>query len=114
MRWTVLDNPGLVVPQGMPDNMHEESHSIIANLVYAAMIVGIIVLGYIKRYNAYINIGILFFVLDVIARYFDFFWELLPRSIFFITGGIMLLAGGIFLEKKRRKVLASFRLEELA
>ena len=105
--------PGLLVPQGMSDYYpHEESHSIIANLIYAAMIVGIIVLGYIKRYNAYINIGILFFVLDVIARYFDFFWNLLPRSIFFIAGGIMLLAGGIFLEKKRRKVLRSFRLSE--
>jgi uncharacterized membrane protein len=65
-----------------------------------------------RRYTAYINIGLLFFVLDVIARYFDFFWKLLPRSIFFIIGGIMLLLGGVILEKKRRKILASFNLKE--
>jgi uncharacterized membrane protein len=98
--------------KSISDNFPPSIIVLISNLIYAAMIVGITVLGYIKKYNTYINIGILFFVLDVVARYFDFFFDLLPRSLFFIMGGIMLLAGGIFLEKKRRKVLASFKLEE--
>jgi len=51
-------------------------------------------------------------VLDVTARYFDFFWKLLPRSIFFIVGGLILLAGGMFLERKRRAVLDSFQMRE--
>jgi uncharacterized membrane protein len=67
----------------------------------------------VRRYTSYINIGLLFFVLDVIARYFDVFWKLLPRSLFFIIGGLILLSGGVFLEKKRRKVLASFNMEEM-
>ena len=83
-----------------------------SNIVFAAAIIGVIVLGYMKRYTPYINIGLLFFVLDVIARYFDFFWKLLPRSVFFIAGGLILLSGGVFLEKKRRKVLASFNMRE--
>jgi len=83
-----------------------------SNIIYALEIIGIIALGYIRRYAVYINIGILFFVLDVIARYFDFFWKLLPRSIFFIIGGIILLLGGVLLEKKRRKILAAFNLGE--
>jgi len=108
--------PQMVVKAAVGDHyyhgMEYGGARIFSNLAYALMIVGIIVLGYVKKNNIYINIGILFFVLDVIARYFDFFWNLLPRSIFFIAGGIMLLAGGIFLEKKRRKVLRSFRLAE--
>ncbi len=82
--------------------------TLVANLIFAALIMGTIVLGFMRRQTAYVNIGLLFFAVDVIARYFDFFWELLPRSVFFIAGGLMLLTGGIFLERKRRKVLASF------
>lgn len=81
------------------------------NLLYALQVIGVIVLGYLRRNRAYINLGLVFFVLEVIARYFDFFWKLLPRSLFFIGGGLLLLAGGIVLEKKRRKVLASFNVE---
>jgi len=83
-----------------------------ANIVFAVIIIGTIILGYIRRYPPYINIGLLFFVLDVFARYFDFFWKLLPRSLFFIIGGLMLLIGGVILENKRKKVLASFHILE--
>ena len=69
-------------------------------------------LGYLNKNPAYINIGLLFFVLDVIARYFDFFWKLLPRSLFFIGGGLILLAGSVILERKRRVVLQSFEAKE--
>jgi uncharacterized membrane protein len=81
------------------------------NLLYALQILGVIVLGYLRRNRAYINLGLVFFVLEVIARYFDFFWKLMPRSLFFIGGGLLLMVGGIVLEKKRRTVLASFNLE---
>jgi uncharacterized membrane protein len=82
------------------------------NLLFALEIFGLIILGFIRRYPVYVNIGLLFFALDVIARYFDFFWELLPRSLFFILGGLLLLFGGILLERKRRKILSSFDIEE--
>lgn len=82
------------------------------NLLYALQIIGVIVLGYLRRNRAYVNLGLAFFVLEVIARYFDLFWKLLPRSLFFIGGGLLLLIGGIVLEKKRRRVLASFNVED--
>jgi uncharacterized membrane protein len=82
------------------------------NILFALEIFGLIILGFIRRYPTYVNIGLLFFALDVVARYFDFFWELLPRSLFFILGGLLLLFGGIILERKRRKILASFNIEE--
>ncbi len=86
---------------------------LIFNLIFILEIIGLILLGFIRRYSVYVNIGLLFFFLDVVARYFDFFWELLPRSLFFILGGLLLLFGGILLERKRRKILASFELREV-
>ncbi|OPY76674.1 MAG: hypothetical protein A4E65_03129 [Syntrophorhabdus sp. PtaU1.Bin153] len=96
-----------------PHRMHGEGGvpfvmQSIANLIFAAGIIGIIFLGYIRKSIAYINVGLLFFVLLIIARYFDFFWKLLPRSLFFIAGGLILMLGGIVLERKRRQILASF------
>ncbi len=85
---------------------------LVVNLLFGAGVVGIITLGYFRSYPAYVNIGIVFFVLDVTARYFDLFWKLLPRSLFFIIGGLILLGGGVLLERKRRLILARFRLEE--
>ena len=82
------------------------------NILFALEIFGLIILGFIKRYPTYVNIGLLFFALDVVARYFDLFWALLPRSLFFIIGGLFLLFGGILLERKRRKILSSFNIEE--
>ena len=40
----------------------------------------------------------------IIAKYFDFFWDLLARSVFFMVGGIILVIGGIILERKRREL----------
>lgn len=85
---------------------------VLVNVIYALIIVGTIILGFKKKNKIYINVGLFFFVLDIFARYFDFFFKLLPRSIFFIVGGLMLIFGGVFLEKKRRKVLKSFNIEE--
>ncbi len=80
-----------------------------ANLIFALAVLIVLFLGYLRESPVYINLGLFFFVLDVVVRYFDFFWELLPRSLFFIIGGVTLRTGGIFLERKRRKILASFR-----
>lgn len=45
----------------------------------------------------------------ILAKYFDFFWGLLPRSIFFIVGGLILVYGGIYLEKIRAKAQNRFK-----
>jgi len=82
------------------------------NALFGLEIFGLIILGFIRRYSIYVNIGLLFFALDVVARYFDLFWELLPRSLFFVAGGLLLLFGGILLERKRRRILASFNIKE--
>lgn len=85
---------------------------ILVNLLFATGVIGIITLGYFRHYPLYVNIGLAFFILDAAARYVDFFWKMLPRSIFFIIGGAVLLGGGAVLERKRRRILARFDREE--
>jgi len=101
----------LFFPKASPTSVRGDLR-LFFNILFALEIFGLIILGFIRRYPAYVNIGLLFFALDVIARYFDFFWELLPRSLFFILGGLLLLFGGIILEGKRKKILSSFNIEE--
>lgn len=85
---------------------------ITTNVIFALGVALMITLGYLRRYTPFINIGLVFFVLDAAARYFDLFWKLLPKSVFFMVGGAALLAGGFFLEKKRRKVLMDLGIRE--
>jgi uncharacterized membrane protein len=52
-----------------------------------------------------INLAIAAFVLEVIFRYFDFFFSMLDRSMAFTIGGIILVVGGAIAERGRRKLL---------
>jgi len=45
------------------------------------------------------------FALWLLARYFDTFWTLLDRALFFMAGGLLLLAVGGWLERRRRALL---------
>jgi uncharacterized membrane protein len=79
--------------------------AILFNLLLFALIVGAIAVGHWNREPAWVNVGTLFFALLVIVRYFDWCWELLPRSLFFVSAGLLLLFGGMALERTRRHVL---------
>jgi len=83
--------------------------SLVVNLSLVAGIVLFIWIGYQQREPALFNVGMGFFALDLVTRYFDWFWEFLPRSLFFMAGGIVLLVGGAYLERTRRKVLADWK-----
>jgi uncharacterized membrane protein len=52
-----------------------------------------------------VNLTIGFFVVDIIARYFDMFYSMLDRSLFFVAGGIVLMAAGCAVEKGRRRII---------
>lgn len=69
-------------------------------------------LGYQKENSAYINFGYLILFIFLMAKYFDFFWELFDRFIFFTIAGLILLAGGIWLEKNRKAINAKFHTKD--
>lgn len=78
---------------------------LIFNLVLFLAIVGVVVAGYRARAPGWINLGLLFFAVDVVTRYFDLLWSLLDRSVFFVGAGLLLLVAGGLLERGRRRLL---------
>jgi len=52
-----------------------------------------------------LNFAIAGFVLHVVTRYFDVFWDLMSGAGLFIVTGIIGIAGGWLLEKNRRRLI---------
>lgn len=81
---------------------------VLFNLILAGIILTLLFIGYNREDMNLVNIGMVYLAILVIVRYCDFFWELLPRSLFFMVGGLILVSGGIAIEKKRRQLKQKF------
>ena len=79
------------------------SMAIVLNLLFFAGMIWLLFAGTHSNNRTLINLAFVFFALALITRYFDTFWSLLNRSFFFMAGGLILIIGGYFLEKQRRK-----------
>ena len=90
---------------------HEKSIMIAFDIIYLAFLTLLLYTGYSKENMGTINTAILWFIPFLFARYFDLFWGLLPRSLFFIIGGLVLLGLSAVLERKRRELKARFEEE---
>jgi len=95
---------------------HIEHHrafiSITFNVLFLAGLGWIIYSGYQFRDQVLVNLGFVFFALIILSRYVDTFWTYLNRSVFYITGGLILTVGCYYFEKQRRKIAA--RIEQKA
>jgi uncharacterized membrane protein len=56
-----------------------------------------------------VNLGFLTFALTILRLYFDTFWQLFDRSLFFMVGGLLVIALGWGLERKRRNLIDDLR-----
>ena len=81
---------------------------LIFNLLFAGITILFLYIGYHREDMALVNLGMFWLSVFLIAKYFDWFWELLEKSTFFLIGGIILVLGSIVLEKKRRQIKATF------
>jgi uncharacterized membrane protein len=86
--------------------------SVFLNLIFFALIIGTILLGYFNGESTFIYIGLIVFVINLITRYCEYAWAMMDRSLFFIGGGIILLVGGFYLERLRRKLLQGVKTNE--
>lgn len=77
------------------------------NLLFFAGMLWLIYAGMHSDNRFLVNLAFVFFGLTLLTRYFDTFWTLLNRSYFFMLGGLLLIAGGYVLERKRRQITAS-------
>jgi uncharacterized membrane protein len=76
--------------------------SIWFNLVLIAELLAFLYLSYRLREDGLFRLALYGFAAEILGRYFDTFWTLLPRSFSFLVGGIVLIAGGILMERKRK------------
>ncbi|MCB1195168.1 DUF2157 domain-containing protein [bacterium] len=83
-------------------------YTAVFNFLFFACCLTISITVYLKEDMRRVDISILWLIFLITARYFDFCWKLLPRSIFFAIGGSVLVAGGILFEKQRKKLKEKF------
>jgi uncharacterized membrane protein len=84
-------------------------YPLLFNLLMAVVAVGAIVVGYANEEVWLVNLGIAFVALDLVARYLDVFWNLMPRSLVFIGFGLLLLALALVLERQRSRLVDRIR-----
>ena len=78
------------------------------NLLFIGLVGAVVYFGF-EREDAHLtSMGLRCAGLFILAKYFDFFWSLFPRSMFFIIGGVILVYGSIYLEKIRTKAQNQF------
>jgi uncharacterized membrane protein len=80
------------------------------NLLLVLLIFGTIALGILNKREPLVNIGIIFFVIDLATRYIELTVDMLDTSLAFIVGGLLLLGVGYGMERARRKLLTQFGL----
>ena len=104
MAGVVVGGLCLLLPGGAGDGLWPLL-ALVANVAMLGLLVGALAVGYRRGHAGWINIALFFFSLLVLARYFDFFWELMPRALFFVGAGVLLIVGGMALERTRRRVV---------
>lgn len=77
--------------------------SLLFNIILLAQTLGFMYLGFIKHSEGIFRLSIAIFFLNILSRYFDIFWKMMPRSLLFIFGGLILIGGAVFAERKRRE-----------
>lgn len=80
-------------------------YAVLFNVLFAAVALGAVYAGYVTDEPWLVNMGVLFVAVDLVARYFDVFWEALPRSVGLIGAGVVVLALAYLLERQRKRLL---------
>lgn len=85
------------------------AYSLILNAVLLMMSVLLIYHAYKVQNSVLLNLAICAFLLHVITRYFDLFWDMLSGSLLFILSGLLALVGGYLIERNRRRLISSMK-----
>ncbi|PKB59603.1 MAG: hypothetical protein BZY83_00905 [SAR202 cluster bacterium Casp-Chloro-G2] len=84
-------------------------YAVVFNVLLALTLLGVLVSGYLRGREALVNIALAFIGIDIVARYFEYSWNLLDRSLIFVAAGVILLLGGYLAERGRQKMLERIR-----
>jgi len=80
-------------------------------LLYAAGSAGMVAWGMLDKVPLRVNLGVLAFVLTVLAFYFSSLFDMLGRSFGLIGMGLLCIGGGWLAERGRRRLLAKLETE---
>ena len=80
------------------------------NIFLLIHLVALLFAGYLKKKDWFINLGSLSLFVFIIVKYFDWAFDFLDKSVFFISAGILLIVLGWFMEKGRRYMLSSSKI----
>ena len=83
----------------------DTARSLMTNVSFVALLASMIYIGLRTNRTGLVNVAMVFVVLDIVARYFDFFYSMMDRSVFFIMGGVVLMVAGAVVEKNRRRLV---------
>jgi uncharacterized membrane protein len=76
------------------------------NVLLIALALGAIWVGYGNDEVWLVNLGIAAVAAELVGRFFDTFWHLLPRSAAFVAAGILVLGIAWLLERQRSRLVA--------
>lgn len=114
-RWLWWFAPGLVAAGGFVLGGNAPAAfwlwGAVACLALFWLSLGMIRLGLAAGRESWINLGLAFIALNVLTRYFDLFGTMMEGGVFFVVTGAIVLSLGLYLEKKRRSLLAALRRE---
>jgi uncharacterized membrane protein len=65
--------------------------------------------GLQERSEFLVNLGVIFIALDIVAAYFSLFGSMARTGLMFLLSGISLIVFGVYLEKKRRKLMQQIK-----
>jgi len=87
---------------------------IFSNIIFIILILAIIAYGTMNGSQKIVNLGILFFVIDLISRYIGFWMDYYRNSIAILSiiGGVLLILGGWLIEKWRKNLLDGMHTKE--
>lgn len=69
--------------------------------------------GLQTRSTFLVNVGVVFIALDILAAYCDLFGSMGRTGVMFLISGIFLIVFGVYLEKKRRKLMKQIKAARL-
>ncbi len=79
------------------------------NLLLIGELLAFLWLSYLLKGEGMFRLALYGLALEILARYFDTFWGLLDRSLFFLIGGVLLVVGGTYMERKRKQITLRMR-----